>query len=63
MELLPKVLKQLLCIIILVIMLSGCTDKKNLTGDNFSDIRAITIQFSCRNQRRNNRKRDKTTCR
>mgnify|MGYP000843988241 FL=1 len=44
MELFPKVLKLLLCIIILVIMLSGCTDKKNLTGDNFSDIRAITIE-------------------
>jgi len=25
-------------------MISGCTNKKNLTGDNFSDIRAITIE-------------------
>ena len=43
MESFQAILKLLTCLILILMTLSGCTDKNNLTGDNFSDIRAITV--------------------
>jgi len=43
MESFQAILKLLICLILILITLSGCTDKNNLTGNNFSDIRAITV--------------------
>lgn len=43
MESFQAILKLLTCLMLILMTLSGCTDKNNLTGDNFSDIRAITV--------------------
>ncbi|MEN6445979.1 MAG: hypothetical protein ABFC98_08055 [Candidatus Cloacimonas sp.] len=36
-------LRTMMCVITILMLISGCTDKKNLTGDNFSDVSAITV--------------------
>jgi len=43
MESFQAILKLLICLTIILTVLSGCTDKDNLTGNNFSDVRALTV--------------------
>jgi len=43
MESFQAILKLLTCLMLILMMLSGCTDKDNLTGNNFSGISALTV--------------------
>ncbi len=35
--------KAFCCLMLVLIMISGCTDKKNLTGTNFSNVNAKSV--------------------